>query len=251
MENINKSFALILILIMAISSFVVAKTAFAQSIPKPSVPEFTIQVIVRSYDEPTSYYTNPYTGKIITYQGYHIENKTIEIKIKNQQFNNYDSSSGKTLNLYYNISAKGHFGDDWMYYPENQAYAAFGSTYTTLTFLTRGSSNGGFLIPAPWGGYIDVKVQALIGYYYTEFVPDNFLGSYVTKFAGQKSEWSNIQTIHIPETSTSTSPTSNPTPTPTVPEFPTLVIVPLLLSVFSVALLFRHQKSISQNKPNV
>jgi hypothetical protein len=86
--------------------------------------------------------------------------------------------------------------------------------------------------------YINVKVQALIGYYYTEFVPDNFLGSYITKFAGQKSEWSNIQTIHIPETSTSTSPTSNPTPTSTVPEFPftSIAILPLCVAVFLISI---------------
>jgi hypothetical protein len=41
------------------------------------------------------------------------------------------------------------------------------------------------------------------------------------------------------------------TPAPTVPEMSWLVIVPLLLSVFSVAVIFRHRKAISQNKSNV
>ncbi len=266
MGCINKGFSLLLVVILAVSSLMMVESAFAQSIPKPSVPEFTVKVIDRSYDEPISYYTDPYTGKTKTYQGYHVENKTIEIKIKNQQFNNYDSASGKTLSLYYNISAKGHFGDDWMYYPKNnQAYSASGSPYTTLTFLTRGSSNGGDLIPAPWGGDIDVQVQALIGYYYTEFVPDKFFGSYVTKFVGQKSEWSNIQTITIPTSSvsnstpnptSSTNPTTAPTSTPTttnltgnpisVPLNTLIVVIAIFLAIIVVLslLLFRkHQKN--------
>jgi N-acetylneuraminic acid mutarotase len=47
----------------------------------------------------------------------------------------------------------------------------------------------------------------------------------------------------------SLAPTS--TPSPSVPEFSGLVIVPLLVSLFSVAEILRHRKTISQNKPNV
>src|SRR5665647_161294 len=45
--------------------------------------------------------------------------------------------------------------------------------------------------------------------------------------------------------------TPTPTPTPTVPEFSWLVIVPLLPSLFFVAVILRHRRTISQNKPNV
>jgi hypothetical protein len=40
----------------------------------------------------------------------------------------------------------------------------------------------------------------------------------------------------------SSSPTLTPTPTPTVPEFPATIIVTLILSVFSVAVITRHMK---------
>ncbi len=40
-----------------------------------------------------------------------------------------------------------------------------------------------------------------------------------------------------------TDSTSSPTPTPAVPEFSWLVILPLLLSVFSVAVILRHRKT--------
>jgi N-acetylneuraminic acid mutarotase len=45
--------------------------------------------------------------------------------------------------------------------------------------------------------------------------------------------------------------TSTNQPIPTVPEFSWLVIVPLLLSLFFVAVIIRHRKTTSQNKPNV
>ena len=44
------------------------------------------------------------------------------------------------------------------------------------------------------------------------------------------------------------SPNSSPTSTPTVPEFSWLVIVPLLLTVFSVAVVLRHRKTLTWNK---
>ena len=47
MDSITKSFALILIGIMAISciSLLTVKSASAQTIPRPSVPEFTAKVV--------------------------------------------------------------------------------------------------------------------------------------------------------------------------------------------------------------
>ena len=45
--------------------------------------------------------------------------------------------------------------------------------------------------------------------------------------------------------------TPSPTPTPTIPEFSWMVILPFLLSMLSIAVILRHRKTISQNKPNV
>ena len=36
-------------------------------IPKPSVPEFTVALVDTSYDVPTTYSTDPYTGKQLTH----------------------------------------------------------------------------------------------------------------------------------------------------------------------------------------
>jgi hypothetical protein len=51
-----------------------------------------------------------------------------------------------------------------------------------------------------------------------------------------------------PSPTPSLNPTPNPTPTPTVPELSWLVIVPLLLSLFSVALIVRHRKTTKLNQ---
>ena len=88
-----------------------------------------------------------YTGKetTTTIPGYRVENKSIEITIKNQPFTPYNLSQytvnyrdrddfsriresatinqTKTVNFYYNIEVKGHYGDTWV--PIGTKYAAF------------------------------------------------------------------------------------------------------------------------------
>ena len=67
MNRVSKSLALILILIIAISSLslMMVKPASAQSIPKPSVPQFTLTFQDNTYVvQPTTFATtDPYTGK--------------------------------------------------------------------------------------------------------------------------------------------------------------------------------------------
>ena len=109
-----------------------------------------------------------------------------------------------------------------------------------------------------FGGQVDFRVQAIIGY--STRINTTFSGPPIGLepgesyhyyiFTGQSSNWSNIQTITIPEgtVSTSASPnsttsTQNPTSTPTVPEFSPWTI-PLLLTVMVAlaGLLFYHKK---------
>jgi hypothetical protein len=40
----SKSWALLLVAVLTVSSLLMVASAFAQSIPKPSVPEFTLQL---------------------------------------------------------------------------------------------------------------------------------------------------------------------------------------------------------------
>ena len=87
--------------------------AFAvDSIPKPSVPEFTVELVDTSYDVPTTYSTDPYTGDTVTHKGYHVARRTIEVRIKNQPFTPFTDSGGQEIKFYYNIRIKGHY-EEW------------------------------------------------------------------------------------------------------------------------------------------
>ena len=62
-------------------------------IPKPSIPEFTLKLVANPYDVPPTNSTkiDPYTGEetVTIIPGYHVENKLIEITIRNQPFTDY------------------------------------------------------------------------------------------------------------------------------------------------------------------
>jgi hypothetical protein len=62
-------------------------------------------------------------------------------------------------------------------------------------------------------------------------------------FNGTQSDWSPTQTVTIPASNVSTNPTVTPSPTPTVPEFSWLAILPLCVSVFLVAVYFKHRRT--------
>jgi hypothetical protein len=233
----SRTITIALILILGASSLLIAQIASAQ-VSKPIAPEFTVQFGDHSYDVPTTYTTDIYTGETITHQGYRVQNRTIDLIIKNQPFSQYGDSSGNVTGLYYNVREKGHFGSDsdWKNYPEYTSFPASSSSYTTISFSVNSySSDNGNTIYAPAEGALDFQVQALIGYYYTEWVsmnlPDHPLaGGMANVFHGQKSDWSSIQqlTLGTPQTSTpmptappTTMPTTNPTSPQTATSFPT------------------------------
>jgi hypothetical protein len=221
-----------------------AKPAFAQSIPTPSVPEFSVTYV------PSTYYvvsTDPYTGANVTDT---YLNNTIEVVIKNQPFSPLEHANGTTLSLYYNVEEKGHFSDQWTVYPLfPTAYPASSSDYTVMSFEFFG--NYSFDEPltlgdVPAGGQVDFQVEALIGYYTSvPYYPPGdteFPEGTTQVFTGETSSWSNTQTITIANGSTSTSispsTTSNPTPTPlssnsTLTPTPTLTPMPTQTSVNS------------------
>jgi hypothetical protein len=184
MAKSSNGLSLILILIVVSSSLIIVESASAQSTPKPSVPEFSLKV------------THPYDGAPTN----------IEITIKNQPFNLFVDASGNYASLYYNVRFKGHYVDQWRYYPENRSSGytkASLSDYTTIS-LGLGSSPLGTI---PAGGQVDFQVQALMGH-------DN-LESYQYQFTGQISDWTNTQTITVPATSVSPTPTGAPSLTST------------------------------------
>jgi len=248
---------------MSSLSILMAKPASAQSIPSLSAPTFTVSFADNSYNSSATYGIDPYTGKtVITEGGYFVQNKSIELSIKNQPFTPYTDANGNYVSMYYNISEKGHFGSDWYYYDTYQGYWYNYDTYrfleasnqsnTVLIFDFNGNNDTSYekpycvnLVDFPDGSQVDFRVQAYVAYFTTAsnliiasptYSPYRIVVNLVSESA-----WSNTQTVTIPESSTSASPS----PTPTVPEFPILVILPLFLSMFFVAtkLLRRKQPS--------
>ncbi len=246
--KLGKLAALLVITALITSSLAIVNAASVQDIPKPSVPtEFTVKIVAYPYDVPdkTTTSIDQYSGKEIVSitPGYHVENKSIEITIKNQLFTPYTLTSANTgenytVKLFYDIRVKGHYGDEWDW---NELYAPIGmhtrdmdvcispgpqqsnSQYTTLN------------IPAdyPNEAYLDIQVQRLCGFFELT-CPYTGVAAFAYCFTGVSSGWSNSATLKmgaigstaIPDTSTLT-PTEQatlqpiqPLPTPTQTDAP-------------------------------
>jgi hypothetical protein len=198
-------------------------------ITKPSVPEFTLVLVDSSYDVPTTYSIDPYTGKNVTHYGYHVEDKKIGMKIKNNQpFNSYyDDKLGQTIGFYYNIRFKGSFSEEWTeLYRASDGYPHqwSDSDYTVITFLSETGKtieSYGFSRTFPDGAKVDYQVEAMIGYVHRDasipFAP--------WVFTGEKSGWSETLTLTVPISTQfptiTLSPTTTPEPTPPISPTPT------------------------------
>ncbi len=220
----------LLLAVLAVSSLTAIENSLAQSTSKPSIPEFTLKFVDYSYDVPPTYGIDQFTGKtVITQEGYRVDNKSVVFTIKNQPFISYNDSSGYNISLYYNFRFKGHFGDEWGYYPfsdngqgtrrysamfyllidSSPELAASNSEYTEIALGLP------FLFLAdnpPFGSQIDFQVQALIGH--IDYEGDGFYS-----YTGQRSDWSSSQTLTVgASASPSTSDASPSTPSATSPD---------------------------------
>jgi len=204
---------------------IVQASTDVSGIPKPSVPEFTLKFVDHSYDVPPTYSIDPYTGKnVMTQAGYHVENKSIEVTIKNQPFTSYRNENDSLVGLFYNIRVKGHF-EDWHGEPSSEHYIyRSDSDYTVVAYGLGGNNGSDYysrrLEEISAGGQVDFQVEALIGYYTRVYgtpvpgIPGSGT-SYHDVFTGETSGWSNTQTVTIGESQPPTSsPATTPTPTP-------------------------------------
>ena len=111
----NNTFALLSIFILSASAMLMAFPSGVLA-ANPSVPEFSVAYVDHSYNVPVTHWTttDPYTGEQITHSsgGEHVDNRTIDVTIRNQPFTPYIDSSNSTVYLYYNIRSKGHF-ENW------------------------------------------------------------------------------------------------------------------------------------------
>lgn len=193
---------------------------------------------------------------MITQEGYHVENKSIDIIIKNQPFTPY-TVNGSEVNFYYQVHFKGHYEINWQFYWPGST----GSTdniprsdgdYTIISVpIKYDGEHGGSETNFPEDGQIDFQVKALTGYF-SEILQPVLSGFNRIEFNSEKSDWSNTQTITIDANAPAVTPdvsspseSHNPTPTQSSPQITIqlgLDWVPIatvaLLGVIAVLLVF-------------
>jgi hypothetical protein len=213
-------------------------TGKAESIPKPSVPEFTVTYVDYSYYVPPVYGVDQYSGKTVqTGGGFTVQNKSLELKFKDQQFSSYTFKDGdivRQVGINYQIRYKGHFGENWKIYtvadnsPSGYTVVLFGLDWSTWEPPVK-------LDGLQAGDQVDFEVQARIGYFNITgvdiYAPDSVV------FVGESSGWSSTQTVTIPGTSVTS-------PSPTVPEFPIISILPILALIPLIATLLVRKKKV-------
>jgi hypothetical protein len=233
----RKNATLMIITVFALSSLVMVGSVFAQSIFKPSVPEFTLEYTDNSYDvppQPTSS-TNPYTNKTTTttISGYHVKNQTIKLSIKNEPYPT-DIEGNKT-SLTYLIQIKPHFSEDWENALQTSQAPADGEGFTVNSFQANYEV----------GDQVDFRVQAILEYEHTvyKFTRLPVFGSEVGWYpfnvtdVYDTSEWSPTQTLIIPK----------PSPLPSTPELENTIMVIVIAALvigatFGLLVYFKKRK---------
>lgn len=273
MGSISKSFSLLIVLILAASSLIMAKPAFAQtSTLTPSVPEFTVQLAGPSVNVPTTYSLNQSTGQVEAQIGYTNKYSYLNIIVKNQPFTPYTSNDyGNVIQLMYNVRIKANDNGNWVevYNPYNGYPIQSNSTYTTIQIPIEGNMDGPLTAIA--GSQIDIQVEALIGYVHRVVI--GWGAPWV--FNGTQGSWSNTQTLSVPANvplsptpapSSSTS-TQKPMQTPLSTAVSSasyaslllvttvaLVVIAVLLAVIIFLLIYFRKRRIAfpqtQNSPN-
>lgn len=195
--SVNKFAVLLLIAVLTLSSLTMVGSAFAESVPKPSVPEFTAKAVAN----------------------------TLEVTIKNQPLTPYEN--GSYPSLYYMFRFKDHDDEMIGFWDYDPVYFVLPSTYggyykaSDSDFTVVSLSVQGRHFPS---GQIDIQAIALVGNQY----PTNMQNGTVYGFEGVVGTWSNIQTFTFEENADS-------------PQFPSWIILPLLLIAALVVIVYRNR----------
>ncbi len=238
---------------------VLVDSASAQSIPIPSVPEFTANLVGPPYIVNTTYSLDQDTGKIIPELGYTNQYSFLNITIKNQPYSPFiNPNTGLTLKLMYNVRIKPHNEtDSWIevFNPYNDGYIVqSNSDYTTISLSIEGQPDSP--LGSITGIQADIQVEALIGVVTGHLtLPTNGgFPSLSPVFNGTESGWSNTQTIEVPANTLSEPPTPPATNYPSisfllVTNAISLIVIAILLAVIiALLLLLRKRKTSNLSK---
>jgi len=217
---------LLIIALTASSLMLIESASGVTSVTRLAAPKFSVKYIDNSYDVPPTTTMDPYKGQTIT-EEYQVINKSIEITIENPLSSNYGA--------YYSVRAKGHFEENWinafdiLYLPQTLVIT-FSSTREGYYYSSNPKSK---LVYAPLDCQVDFQVKAIKGHTYqvpAPYVPFPRTPEYLTNFkVDAESDWSETQTVTIPNASYTLIP-ANPSPTTSTPAStypPTLSATPI------------------------
>jgi len=181
-------------------------------------PEFTVTLEAHPYFESPKYRLDTFTGEWETiHNGYHVENRSIVVRIKNTPFTPYYTKiNGSLVELYYTVRARGHFGGSWTYL--KQIFVS-DSEYSTKYYTIGEDADKNILRNLSVGDIVDIQVKESLGIYRT--------GSFISQWGDAStrypsSDYSEKQTLTF---------TALPTPAPTAEPFP------IILAVASIAII--------------
>jgi hypothetical protein len=255
-----------------VGSIVMVGFQFGSCLSVPSVPEFSLSFVAYPYEVPPTYIIEPNTGQsTLKDSGFVVQNRSIEVTIKNQPYNATLDASGNQTALHYNIRYREHSAASWITYYVYGGYPeASGDAYTTILVSNT------YLDTLENGSQIDVEVQALVGYDYLAFEgpacssgscrPSYMTAELYYNFSGVTGEWSSIQTVKINDPSITQTPYPIENSTPTPPQFASqtdalvglnpqsLAIISLVLAVVGLVAVVafqhrRHRKMVKQTPP--
>jgi hypothetical protein len=220
--------------------FTVSLVHAETSIPKPDVPTFTARLIDNSYDVPTTYTTDPCTGRLVTNLSHQVDNKTVEVKINNQPFTPTTVDGLGKTSFVFNVRVKGHFAKDWInFYMMGEGPTPSNTDSTVISYqLIPTQPDQGYTLESldrnissnsiselPPNSQIDFQVEAMIGYWSrtTEFNSMHF--------TAQESGWSSSQTVTIPGNAATATSNTSASPTQAIPTINTGPIIKTYLGL--------------------
>jgi hypothetical protein len=231
--SMRRSVALLVVLVFAASPITMAHSIWAQT--TPSVPEFTLKYVDNSRDyyvpPVTTTSIDPYTGNktVTTQPGYtqHVEDKSIEVIIKNQPLIPV-TNGNESFHLYFDVRTSPHFVVSWTDLYANAVVTHESAPYVSSEFIQGypPQSDSEFTVLSyaannyPANAQVDFQVATVLGHDSQQYVPNYAMppdrgGVYEHAIAFDGvSEWSSTQTITIPANTTSPTPSQSVSPSP-------------------------------------